>query len=77
MLLGLVAVWVGTQNLGFRCHGEMGLGPIEQGFSSFFAKFFAYVFDNFSPKELRNFEKSSNMPKIWHKMNKSLDQLIF
>ena len=27
----------------------MGLWQVEQGFSSFFAKFLAYIFDDFSP----------------------------
>ena len=41
----LVMVWV-TQNLGFgfgNCHGEMGLRPVEQGFSRFFANFLVYL----------------------------------
>ena len=36
----------GTRNLGFgfwKCHGEMGLSQVEQGFSSFFAKFLPYL----------------------------------
>ena len=40
----------GTQNLGFgfwKCHGEMGLWQVEQGFSSFLAKIFG-IFDDFS-----------------------------
>ena len=60
----------------YQFHGEMGGRQIEQGFSSFFA-----IFHDFSkwraPKALCNFEKSSNMTKIWQKMKKRLVQLAF
>ena len=59
--------------------GEMGfLRQVEQGFSVLFAECFGKS-DDFSqwsiPKALQNFEKLSNMPKIWQKMKKSLVQL--
>ena len=57
----------------------MGLRQVEQDFSSFFATFLKYLFDDVSNQSmqmvLQNFEKSSNMPKIWQKMKKSLVQL--
>ena len=48
----------------------MGLRQVEQGFSSFFAKFLAYLVIFQSGPHQRcsgNFEKSSNMAKIWQK----------
>ena len=52
----------------------MSLRQVEQGFSSFFAKF-----DDFSkwgmPKWLQNFEKSSNMPKKMAKNEEILSSI--
>ena len=49
-----------------RCHGEMGVRQVEQGFSLFFAKF-----DDFSkyssPKALWNFENIINHAKSFEK----------
>ena len=72
-----------TRNLGFGGR-EIGFnGQVEQqDFSSFFANFFLAIFDDFSkwssPKTLKNFEKSSNMPKKnWQKMKKNFVMEIY
>ena len=69
---------VGTRNLGFghwKCRGEIWvytLCHVEQGFSSFFAKFLTYLMMFQSGVAC-----AENMPKIWQKMKKSLVQLAF
>ena len=46
---------------------EMGSRQVEQGFSSYLAKFLPYIFDDFSKRialmVMRNFEKSTNLGK--------------
>ena len=70
---------------GFRIPavGTVGLRQVEPGFSSFFAKFLLPIFDDFSkwselttdqsfwssPKVLCNFEKPSDMEKIFFAKN--------
>ena len=44
---------------------KMGLRQVEKGYSSFCAKFLAYLMIFQSTNVLKNFEKSSNIPKIW------------
>ena len=56
----------------------MNFRQVEQGISPFFVKFLPYlkIFQSGAIEEaLRNFEKSSNMAKIWQEMKKSLVQL--
>ena len=58
----------------------MDLWHIEQGFSSFFAIFLAYlmIFQNFAVLlASSSMNKSSNIAKIWQKLKKSLVQLVF
>ena len=61
-------------------HYEMGWRKAEDGFSSFFVKFFLCI-EDFSKwnitNVLLNFEKSSKMAKIWQKMKKIHVQLSF
>ena len=54
------------------------LWQVEQGFNSFFANFLAWrlmIFQSGVPKELCNFDKSSNLSYIRQKIKKSLVQL--
>ena len=48
---------------------------VEQGFSSFFAKFLPYMMMIFQRSAMLHFGKSSSMAKIWQKMKKSLVQI--
>ena len=62
----------GTRNPGFRSALEKW---VEEGFSSFFDNFFWHIWWFFKVKHVLrhwNFEKLSNMPKIWQKMKKSV-----
>ena len=65
-----------TQNSDFgypKCCGEieMGFRQIEQGFSSLFAKFLLYIFDEFSmwrhSRTLKNHQKWQDFGKKWRK----------
>ena len=69
---------MGTQKPGFgyqMYHGEMGLRQVEQRHFFIFCQLFV-IFDDFSKwSTLKNFEKSTNMAKIWQKMKKALFNL--
>ena len=71
----------GTRNTGFgypQYHGEMSsvIKQVEQVFSSFFLpNFWWFLKVESELKVLGNFEKSTNMAKIWQKMKKSIVQL--
>ena len=56
---------------------EMGLTQDEQGFSSFFVKFFDDFSKFQSTLSTLHFEKLSKMAEIWQKMKKSPIQLAF
>ena len=64
-----------------RISQTMGLMQFEQGLSSFFAKFLAYlmIFQSSTGSAfcILHFEKSSNMAKICPKMKKILAELAF
>ena len=67
-----------TRNLGFgfqKCHGEMGLRQVRN--KAFLAQIFGTFDDFLIWSALQNFEKSSNMPKTWQNMKKSLVQRAF
>ena len=57
-------------------NGEGNFNFILKAFSSFFAKFWTYLMICGWRGMLQNFEKSSNMPKIWQNMMKNLVQFL-
>ena len=65
------------ENLGFefwKCHGEMGLRQVKQGFPSLFPQIYT-IFDDFSKFSstfgMLHYEKSSNMASIRQKLKNS------
>ena len=70
----------GTRNLGFgfwMCHGEMGLRQVEQGFSSFFDKFLAYLMIFQSFRSTFSMLRCSTLKNIGQKFGKKWRKALF